>query len=743
MVSEVDEKSLVKVIDFGLAKATGQQLTNQSLVTAYGQVLGTPAYMSPEQADLTRQDIDTRTDIYSLGVLLYELLAGVAPFDFDEIAKGGYTEVIRTIREVEPPPISQRVKETNSRSQTIADSRSLNQSSLTQLLRGDLEIIVSKAMAKERGRRYQTPRDLADDIERYLSSEAILARPASLTYRLKKSVQRNKAAFAALTVIAATVIAGTGVSVWQAVRATLAERDSAAQLVLTRKALDSMSSLVIDELLTQQADVTDSMRKVLSDSVGLYEQLASLTGNDRDTRESIAAANFRIAEIHRKLGIEELGIERFAAAADNYLSLVADFPDELLYATRLANAYRELALSELENGDPDAAASRCHQSELAIEDLKNRFGKITEYYEAKAYLFYTLGSIHEEQNKRDDALEASARAIQSQKELIDHYISAGIPHRQATGLLASMIQQWGLSLRRMGDIEPARSAYREAIEVLEGLQTEAPLNSNSQLRLGVLLNDLGVTFLMGRELEKAESLYRKSLAVRLNAVDQFPNDIDHLACLGCSQLNMGNVLRLQNQPESSLPFYADASETLERVRERNPKYSWGLGLLEATYRCRAESHIALEQFDDALADIEHLNEVFRGRYPDDKLPIRNIVRRAYILAHLGRSEETIRILDKLESEVGQNHRVTGEFSYFAASTVAALAKHNPELYDVDDAVRLLGVAIEHEFSFCEVRDLPFHEDPDFASLRDHPDYEKLRQLDESNRMRANEQVQSP
>ena len=733
MVSQVDQKPIVKVIDFGLAKATRQSLTNRTLQTAFGQVLGTPAYMSPEQADLSRLDVDTRTDVYSLGVLLYELLVGVPPFDFNAIAKQGYPEVIRTIREVEPPPITQRLQQVRNQASKIADVRGVDHSSLTQLLQGDLEIIVNKALEKERTRRYQTPRELADDIERYLTSQAIQARPASMVYRLKKSVQRNKTAYIALSLIATTILVGTGVSVWQAIRATKAEKDAAAQLVLTRKALDSMSSLVVDELLTKQNDVTDSMKKVLTDSLSLYEQLASLTGNDRDTRESIADANFRIGSIHQNLGIEDHGLARYTKAIELYQDLNSDFTDEPLYATRLVNSLRKIATSEIDSGRFDSAEQHLIKSDAANENLKLRFGATTEYFENRAYLQYTLASVYEKMDRDEEALKVLVSSIQRQKELIARYVAVDKSPRQSLGILASMLQQRGLSLRRLGENETARSVYREAIEILNDLKSEFPLDSSDQLRLGVLLNDLGVAFKKDGKIDEAEENYRKSLDVRLAAVEQFPNQIDHLACLGCSQLNMGNLFRVQKkQPEDSLLYYADAVDSLERVRRRNPTYSWGLNLLEATYRCRSESNIALEQYEAAQTDIERLNQVHQSRYPEDKLPIRNILRHAYVLAHRGQSDAALKIVEDLNHEVGQSHPATGKFSYFAASTIAALAKCNPELYETDEAIRLLGVAIKAGFNYCDVRELKFHDDPDFESLRDHPQYAELRKWDEMN-----------
>jgi eukaryotic-like serine/threonine-protein kinase len=193
LVTVNDGVAVTKVIDFGIAKATtGQQLTEKTIYTALEQFIGTPAYMSPEQAMLTSLDIDTRSDIYALGVLLYELLTGKTPFDAQELLAIGLDEMRRTIREQEPPRPSTRLstlpgKELN----TTAQRRGLDAPKLVSELRGDLDWIVMKALEKDRARRYETANGLAMDIQRHLNNEPVVACPPSAVYRFEKLVRRN------------------------------------------------------------------------------------------------------------------------------------------------------------------------------------------------------------------------------------------------------------------------------------------------------------------------------------------------------------------------------------------------------------------------------------------------------------------------------------------------------------------------------------------------------------------------
>ena len=282
LVTLHDGVPVPKVIDFGIAKATDQRLTDKTFFTEFHSFIGTPAYISPEQAEMSGLDIDTRTDIYSLGVLLYEILVGRTPFDAQTLWSSGLDGMRRTIREEEPTPPSTRLRLLSETDRTTtAQRQQAEPARLATLLRGDLDWIVLKALEKDRTRRYATANDLAIDIRRYLENEPILARPPSATYRFRKLVRRNRLMFAGGGAFAAALVIGLAVSTWQFLeksaayqRAVSAEHE---QGRMREQAEEARQAAEIQALVAQRrayaADMNLAQQALAANNLGRAQEL--------------------------------------------------------------------------------------------------------------------------------------------------------------------------------------------------------------------------------------------------------------------------------------------------------------------------------------------------------------------------------------------------------------------------------------------------------------------------------------
>ncbi|UCD74351.1 MAG: serine/threonine protein kinase [Phycisphaerales bacterium] len=281
LVTLHDSRPVPKVIDFGIAKATGHRLTEKTLFTEFRQFIGTPEYMSPDQAEISGLDVDTRTDIYSLGVLLYELLTGTTPFDPKTLRQAAYGEIQRIIREVDPPRPSTRVDTlaTEGGDEQISKHRRAEPGSLSKLMRGDLDWIVMKAMEKDRTRRYQSASELASDIVRHLNSEPVMAGPPSVFYKFRKFVNRHRVGVSAGTFVAAALIVGLTLATIGLVQATqearqaeIARAEARMEAERSQRIADLLQDLFIstnpEVAVSQDADVEGVMaaaREVFGD----------------------------------------------------------------------------------------------------------------------------------------------------------------------------------------------------------------------------------------------------------------------------------------------------------------------------------------------------------------------------------------------------------------------------------------------------------------------------------------------
>jgi eukaryotic-like serine/threonine-protein kinase len=331
LVTLHDGVPVPKVIDFGIAKATQGRLTDQTLFTAFEQFIGTPAYMSPEQAEMSGLDIDTRSDIYALGVLLYELLTGRTPFDARELLQSGLDELRRTIREKEPARPSTRLSTMLVADlAAVAQRRQLEPPKLIHSLRGDLDWIVMKALEKDRTRRYETANGLAMDVNRYLGSEPIIARPPSAFYRFQKLARRNKTIFAVAGVGAAALIVGLAVSLYLYARERVA---------LTR----AVAAEQVEAHLRQQAEQSAAWSKDLSRAEllllrGQYDEAEKIV-DGVPPHASLVALYAVFAPIHARR-------EQWDRAVTNYLRVAEYAPADL-------SSFHALAALALQRDDQE------------------------------------------------------------------------------------------------------------------------------------------------------------------------------------------------------------------------------------------------------------------------------------------------------------------------------------------------------------------------------------------------------
>ena len=334
-----DDKPVPKVIDFGIAKAMQQRLTDKTVITHVLQFIGTPAYMSPEQANLNGLYTDTRSDIYALGVLLYELLTGVTPFDGSKLLESGFDEMRRTIQEQDPPRPSTRLRMLSTDElNTTAQRRSIQATHLIKSLHGDLDWIVMKCLEKDRSRRYETANGLAADILRHLNNDLITARPPSVGYRLQKTIRRNKFTFASGLAVALALIGGMIATSWQAAKA----KQSAARAKEQSETARTVKNFLIDQLLGRASSIAgakyDATNYVLADRVA------------REVEGKFKDQPLVEADVRHALGDAFSGFDDFYRAVEQYkyafdlrnAALGTAHNDTLLTAAALSSSFHHV-----------------------------------------------------------------------------------------------------------------------------------------------------------------------------------------------------------------------------------------------------------------------------------------------------------------------------------------------------------------------------------------------------------------
>ncbi|HEV2971348.1 MAG TPA: serine/threonine-protein kinase [Pirellulales bacterium] len=407
LVTLHDGRPVIKVIDFGVAKATGQELTDKTLFTGFTQMIGTPLYMSPEQAEMSGLDVDTRSDIFSAGVLLYELLTGTTPFDSQRLKSASFDELRRIIREEEPSRPSTRLTTLAlEAASTVGTQRKSDPRQLSRLFRGELDWIVMKCLEKDRARRYETASALGADVERYLSDEPVQAAPPSARYRLRKFAHKHRAALATAAVTGLLLMVGAAVSTWQAVRATWAEEKMGSALSEAKQAKALMEDALkeSEEARRQAEAVTNSLVKLFRSADpredGRVIRLADLLDHaavelDANFTDS---SNLK-ADLLATLGFTYQGLRLYARAGEMFekaralrqATLGPDHPKTLM-------AMRELAWALRGTGRLDEAIA------LAEEALRRQRAKLGASHRDTLLTASILGDAYRMAARPDEAI---------------------------------------------------------------------------------------------------------------------------------------------------------------------------------------------------------------------------------------------------------------------------------------------------------------------------------------------------
>ena len=391
LVTEVDGRPTPKVIDFGVAKATEVKLTDMSFADV-GMIVGTPAYMSPEQADPTSTDIDTRTDVYALGVMLYELLTGSPPLDAKQFQRGAILEMLRMVREVDPPRPSTRLS-TADALPNIAANRSIEPARLAKLLQGELDWVVMKALEKDRTRRYETASGFARDIERYLADEVVEARPPSRGYRIKKFVKRNKIQVIAASLVFLTLVGGIVGTTWGMREANLAR-------AAERERADGERNAKIDAQRARRiAGRTD---RGSSSATRRSPEAKTRTINDFLTQDLLTQAEPANNAVEDKVTLVEV-LDRAASKVGTRFAGEPELASSLRWT--IANTYHGLSLVALGKGRSPMAVA-------VLDEARQRDPRSTEAYRAQGQLAHILFHRGRRDAEVVEMAEAAAKGLE-------------------------------------------------------------------------------------------------------------------------------------------------------------------------------------------------------------------------------------------------------------------------------------------------------------------------------------------
>jgi len=632
LITRQDGRAVAKVIDFGVAKAMGHQLTEKTLFTNFAQIVGTPLYMSPEQAERSSVDIDTRSDIYSLGVLLYELLTGSTPVNAEQLKRAAFDEIRRIIREEEPPTPSARISGSHTLP-SIAAHRHTEPARLRNLVRGELDWIAMKALDKDRNRRYETASAFAADLSHYLNDEPVLACPPSTIYRLGKFARCNRAVLTTAALVSAALMVGITVSTWQAIRAEQARAAEAEQRAHAEKARAAEAT---------QRQIADEQR-VLAES----ERAGALK------QRAVADANY----------------QRAKAAVDKYFTLVSESTlFEVPGMQPLRKDLLESALEFYEGAALERSSDPAVLTDIAVTHLR-------------------VGSVYLALNRSEDFIVAVRRALDT----IDQLHS----HPQATDQERKLAGFWkGKRWTRSGvapprDIPGAILTLTRLEKTWEGFIERHPADVAFRSDLGGVQAMMSIGFTGAGRRKEGLAYARKAFSGSERIIAEAPLVPQYRSDMaGASLLLARNLIAAGEDPDEALRLTrlaAQFGESLVAEFPANPTYRADLvecliKLSEQTER--EEPEVAQESSRRALALAESLVREFPDHQPFVRIWLNAVVRKA----SCGRSQddpsqvaelvEQVIEACELQAKLRPNDlRLRDEYAFYCFRSAKELARH--------------------------------------------------------------------
>ena len=604
MITLHDGHPVPKVIDFGVSKATHQRLTEKTLFTEYHQFIGTPQYMSPEQAEMSGLDIDTRSDLYSLGALLYELLTGSPPFESETLREAGYGEIQRIIREVEPPKPSTRVMTVIEQTKEVAKHHGSEPHSLPKLIQGDLDWIVMKAMEKDRTRRYETAIELAADVRRHLNQEPVIAGPPSMAYKVKKLFLRHKFGVFAWSLISISLLLGCILSTIGFVQAKRAQAAADAQATRSQKIADFLQNLLLstdpNHAMSLDVDVqrvVETARSVFGDDhATVAATLSSLAiqlqdvGNLDDAepllRESIRIWRQHFGEQHVNGGIALSRLGTLLMIKGDDLAAEKAFRESVRIVkaqggeNRLANADTLLALSEAlqKRGAYQEAVDACRES------LRIRRASAPHQHLTIAITMNSLANSLAFLGNDEDTVVAV-------RENLDAFRDALPPKGN---LLAKVIIQTASFLVQHKHLDEGEELAKEALEIYQ--QSDQPPGAFREVAIQLLVG------IQNRRDDKSQEFVAKRMALIKYVRSRLPQGSVELSYLLCEY---AEYLEDRDRPVESLQLALEGLALLKQKGGKPSQIKSTCETLERTSRfCADNKKFSTDEYRLALRGIE-------------------------------------------------------------------------------------------------------------------------------------------